>query len=501
MSIATEIARISKNVSDSLDAVADKGVTVPTGSTSDDLPDLIAQIAAGSVISVVDTLDSHGGTIRTITAVSLQGDTVAPENLLQGYTAHNSQGQAIVGTASGGGTINLQDKSVTPTESEQSVTKDTGYDGLGTVTVAAISSSYVGSGIDRRDSTDLGASGATVSVPSGYYESNASKSVSSGSATTPATSITANPSISVGSDGLITATASATKSVTPTISAGYISSGTSGTITVSGSNTSQLSTQSGTTITPTTSEQTAVASGKYTTGAVKVAAMPSGTAGTPTATKGTVSNHSISITPSVTNTTGYITGSTKTGTAVTVSASELVSGSETKTANGTYDVTNLASLVVNVSGSGGVGTLLKTTSLGSLSTSSTSASDTGKTITLTGYNDYDLLLVDISVDSTTNGRHTSTVSMVYLTGTSNVNTKNTYAVGSNKWNSKLSSSGTASTRQSTSGYGIYANAASVSSSTMTITIYYRYNSNNTGTINGTYTARVYGIKLIDLIGG
>ena len=76
----------------------------------------------------------------------------------------------------------------------------------------------------------------------------------------------------------------------------------------------------------------------------------SGTAGTPTASKGTVSNHSVSVTPSVTNTTGYITGSTKTGTAVTVSASELVSGSETKTANGTYDVTNLAELVVSVSG-------------------------------------------------------------------------------------------------------------------------------------------------------
>lgn len=77
-----------------------------------------------------------------------------------------------------------------------------------------------------------------------------------------------------------------------------------------------------------------------------LSAMPTGTAGTPTATKGTVSNHSVSVTPSVTNTTGYITGSTKTGTAVTVSASELVSGSETKTENGTYDVTNLASLVV-----------------------------------------------------------------------------------------------------------------------------------------------------------
>ena len=87
----------------------------------------------------------------------------------------------------------------------------------------------------------------------------------------------------------------------------------------------------------------------------KVSAVANGTAGTPTASKGTVSNHSVNVTPSVTNTTGYITGSTKTGTAVTVSASELVSGSETKTSNGTYDVTNLAQLVVNVSGGGGSG--------------------------------------------------------------------------------------------------------------------------------------------------
>ena len=51
----------------------------------------------------------------------------------------------------------------------------------------------------------------------------------------------------------------------------------------------------------------------------------SGTAGTPTATKSAVSNNSVTVTPSVTNTTGYITGSTKTGTAVTVTASELIS--------------------------------------------------------------------------------------------------------------------------------------------------------------------------------
>ena len=85
--------------------------------------------------------------------------------------------------------------------------------------------------------------------------------------------------------------------------------------------------------------------GYYSSQATK--SVSSGTAGTPTATKGSVSNHSITVTPSVTNTEGYISGGTINGTAVTVSASELVSGSETKTANGTYDVTNLAELVIN----------------------------------------------------------------------------------------------------------------------------------------------------------
>jgi len=180
----------------------------------------------------------------------------------------------------------------------------------------------------------------------------------------------------------------------------------------------------------------------------------------------------------------------------TAAASDVASGKYFYTAAG------VRTQGTSSGGGGGSGlTLLSTYAFGSFSGSATSATNTNKSMTVTGYNDYDVLIVDVSVNSTTNGRHTSTVSFVMVTGQSNVTTKDTYAVASNKWNSKLSSSGTATTRQSTSAYGIYAYSASVSGSTMTIPFYYRYNSNNTGTINGTYTARVYGLKLYDLIGG
>lgn len=79
----------------------------------------------------------------------------------------------------------------------------------------------------------------------------------------------------------------------------------------------------------------------------------SGSAGTPTASKGTVSNHAVEVTPSVQNGAGYISGGTKTGTAVVVSASELVSGNKEITANGTnIDVADYSTVSVAVPSSG-----------------------------------------------------------------------------------------------------------------------------------------------------
>ena len=108
--------------------------------------------------------------------------------------------------------------------------------------------------IPTKTTSDLIASGATISVPAGYYASAASKSVG--------TATQATPSISGNSSGLITASATQT--------AGYVSAGTK-------SATKQLTVQAATTITPSSSSQTAVVSGVYTTGAVTVAAVPTQT--------------------------------------------------------------------------------------------------------------------------------------------------------------------------------------------------------------------------------
>lgn len=100
-----------------------------------------------------------------------------------------------------------------------------------------------------------------------------------------------------------------------------------------------------------------VPAGLYSSAASKSVA--SGTAGTPTVSKGAVSNNSVTVTPSVANTTGYITGGTKTGTGVTVSASELVSGDKaitpSETAQSGIDVANFKTVSVDAISSTYVG--------------------------------------------------------------------------------------------------------------------------------------------------
>ena len=261
----------------------------------------------------------------------------------------------------------LQAKTATPTESSITVTPDTGQHGLSSVQIDAIPSTYVGSGVTQRSSSDLTVNGATVTAPSGYYENSATKTISSGSVTSPSSVTGTGATVSTGTNTL---TLSKTVSVTPNVTtAGYISSGTAGNTDIS--LTASVNTRSSSDLTVNGATVTAP-SGYYSSNATKTVA--SGTEGTPTATKGTVSNHSISVTPSVTNTAGYISGSTKTGTAV--SASELVSGSQTVNSNGTYDVTNIASMTVSVSGGGG-GDVSVASGTKTLTTASSSIQFTG----------------------------------------------------------------------------------------------------------------------------
>mgnify|MGYP003287651808 CR=1 FL=1 len=105
MSIQSEINRISGNVANALTAIATKGVTVPQGSNSDDLATLIAQISGGGTgaISIVDTPDAAGGTVRTITAVDISDTTAAAADVAQGKYFYTAAGVKTAGTASGGG--------------------------------------------------------------------------------------------------------------------------------------------------------------------------------------------------------------------------------------------------------------------------------------------------------------------------------------------------------------------------------------------------------------
>lgn len=96
--------------------------------------------------------------------------------------------------------------------------------------------------IPSKSGTDLTASGATVTVPAGYYSAQASKSV--------ATATQATPSITVDSGGKIIASA--------TQAAGYVAAGTK-------TGSLQMLVQAAKTWTPGTSNQT-LASGRYLTG-------------------------------------------------------------------------------------------------------------------------------------------------------------------------------------------------------------------------------------------
>lgn len=292
-------------------------ITAAGGYYSSNATKQLTTKAATTITPTTSAQDAVAANVYTTGKISVAAIQTEEKTAVSNGTVTPSSGKYLTKvTVNVPSSINNQNKTVTPSESQQSITADSGYSGLGTVTVNAIDSEYVGSDVPRKSSSNLTVSGSTVTAPAGYYAEAASKSVStmnlptatSSSATsgytskatiarstsdqylnidpgynnaggyykisaTPNGSVTAPSSISgtsaTVSTGTNTLTLTKTVSVTPNVTtAGYIGAGTAGNSSVS--LTASVTTKAAATITPGTTNQE-IAAGTYLTGKQTIA--------------------------------------------------------------------------------------------------------------------------------------------------------------------------------------------------------------------------------------
>lgn len=118
MSTSTEITRLQNARNTIRTKMVDLGLATSTAKLD-------------ALATAVESIENKG-------AVNAQVQEGATFTIPKGY--HNGSG--VVSGVSGGGNYTLQEKSITPTKAQQSVTPDSGYYGLSGVTVAAIPANY-----------------------------------------------------------------------------------------------------------------------------------------------------------------------------------------------------------------------------------------------------------------------------------------------------------------------------------------------------------------------